>query len=125
METEEEQVEKLKAWLKENGLSIVFGVVIGVGGIGVVVSVGVGGIGVCVTVDVAVGGSGVGVFVGVGGIGVGVGVSGVGVFVGSGVLVGVGVGVELLLDFLIVNESSTSPLTVMNFALALFGSPSI
>ena len=34
METEEEQVEKLKAWLKENGLSIVFGVVIGVGGIG-------------------------------------------------------------------------------------------
>ncbi len=34
METEEEQVEKLKAWLKENGLSIVFGIVIGVGGIG-------------------------------------------------------------------------------------------
>ncbi len=34
MDTEEEQVEKLKAWLKENGLSIVFGVVIGVGGIG-------------------------------------------------------------------------------------------
>jgi predicted negative regulator of RcsB-dependent stress response len=34
METEEEQVERLKAWLKENGLSIVFGVVIGVGGIG-------------------------------------------------------------------------------------------
>ncbi len=33
METEEEQVEKLKAWLKENGLSIVFGIVIGVGGI--------------------------------------------------------------------------------------------
>ena len=34
METEEEQVEKLKAWLKENGLSIVFGIIIGVGGIG-------------------------------------------------------------------------------------------
>jgi predicted negative regulator of RcsB-dependent stress response len=34
METEEEQVEKLKAWLKENGMSIVFGIVIGVGGIG-------------------------------------------------------------------------------------------
>jgi predicted negative regulator of RcsB-dependent stress response len=34
METEEEQVEKLKAWLKENGLSIVLGIVIGVGGIG-------------------------------------------------------------------------------------------
>jgi predicted negative regulator of RcsB-dependent stress response len=34
METEEEQVEKLKAWLKENGLSIVLGLVIGVGGIG-------------------------------------------------------------------------------------------
>ena len=34
METEEEQVERLKAWLKENGLSIVFGIVIGVGGIG-------------------------------------------------------------------------------------------
>jgi predicted negative regulator of RcsB-dependent stress response len=34
METEEEQVEKIKAWLKENGLSIVFGIVIGVGGIG-------------------------------------------------------------------------------------------
>jgi len=33
MDTEEEQVEKLKAWLKENGLSIVFGIVIGVGGI--------------------------------------------------------------------------------------------
>ena len=33
METEEEQVEQLKAWLKENGLSIVFGIVIGVGGI--------------------------------------------------------------------------------------------
>ena len=33
METEEEQVEKLKNWLKENGLSIVFGIVIGVGGI--------------------------------------------------------------------------------------------
>ena len=33
METEEEQVEKLKGWLKENGLSIVFGIVIGVGGI--------------------------------------------------------------------------------------------
>jgi len=33
METEEEQVEKLKAWLKENGMSIVFGIVIGVGGI--------------------------------------------------------------------------------------------
>ena len=34
METEEEQVEKLKAWLKENGLSIVLGLIIGVGGIG-------------------------------------------------------------------------------------------
>ena len=34
METEEEQVEKLKAWFKENGLSIVLGIVIGVGGIG-------------------------------------------------------------------------------------------
>lgn len=34
METEEEQVEKLKAWLKENGASIVLGIVIGVGGIG-------------------------------------------------------------------------------------------
>lgn len=34
METEEEQVEKLKSWLKENGLSIVFGIIIGVGGIG-------------------------------------------------------------------------------------------
>ena len=33
METDDEQVEKLKAWLKENGLSIVLGVVIGVGGI--------------------------------------------------------------------------------------------
>jgi predicted negative regulator of RcsB-dependent stress response len=34
METEEEQVEKLKTWLKENGLAIVMGIVIGVGGIG-------------------------------------------------------------------------------------------
>jgi len=34
METEEEQVERLKAWLKENGLSIVLGIVIGIGGIG-------------------------------------------------------------------------------------------
>lgn len=33
MDTDEEQVEKLKAWLKENGLSIVLGVIIGVGGI--------------------------------------------------------------------------------------------
>ena len=33
MDTDEEQVEKLKAWLKENGMSIVFGVVIGVGGL--------------------------------------------------------------------------------------------
>lgn len=33
METEEEQVEQLKAWLKANGLSIVMGIVIGVGGI--------------------------------------------------------------------------------------------
>lgn len=33
METEEEQVEKLKKWLKENGLSIVAGIVIGVGGL--------------------------------------------------------------------------------------------
>jgi len=34
METEDEQVEKLKSWLKENGLSIVLGIVLGVGGIG-------------------------------------------------------------------------------------------
>jgi predicted negative regulator of RcsB-dependent stress response len=34
METEEEQVEQLKAWLKENGLSIALGIIIGVGGIG-------------------------------------------------------------------------------------------
>ncbi len=34
METDEEQVENLKAWFKENGFSIVFGIVIGVGGIG-------------------------------------------------------------------------------------------
>ncbi len=34
METEDEQVEQIKAWLKQNGLSIVLGVVIGVGGIG-------------------------------------------------------------------------------------------
>ena len=34
MNTDEEQVEKLKTWLKENGLSIVFGIIIGVGGIG-------------------------------------------------------------------------------------------
>ena len=34
METEDEQVEKLKTWLKENGLSIFFGIIIGVGGIG-------------------------------------------------------------------------------------------
>lgn len=34
METEDEQVERLKAWLKENGLSIVMGIIIGVGGIG-------------------------------------------------------------------------------------------
>ncbi|MCG6888112.1 MAG: tetratricopeptide repeat protein [Gammaproteobacteria bacterium] len=33
METEEEQVEKLKTWLKENGISIILGIVIGVGGI--------------------------------------------------------------------------------------------
>lgn len=33
METEEEQVEKLKSWLKENGLSIALGIVVGVGGI--------------------------------------------------------------------------------------------
>lgn len=33
MDTEEEQVEKLKAWLKENGMSIVLGIVIGVGGL--------------------------------------------------------------------------------------------
>ena len=33
METEEEQIEKLKAWLKENGMSIVLGVVIGLGGL--------------------------------------------------------------------------------------------
>ncbi len=34
METDDEQVEKLKAWLKENGLSIILGIVLGVGGIG-------------------------------------------------------------------------------------------
>lgn len=34
METDEEQVEKVKSWLKENGMSIVFGIIIGVGGIG-------------------------------------------------------------------------------------------
>ena len=33
MDTDDEQVEKLKAWLKENGLSIVLGIIIGVGGI--------------------------------------------------------------------------------------------
>jgi predicted negative regulator of RcsB-dependent stress response len=33
MNTDEEQVEKLKAWLKENGLSIVLGIVVGVGGL--------------------------------------------------------------------------------------------
>ncbi len=33
MHTEEEQVEKLKSWLKENGMSIVLGIVIGVGGL--------------------------------------------------------------------------------------------
>ena len=33
METDEEQVEKVKAWLKENGMSIVLGIVIGVGGL--------------------------------------------------------------------------------------------
>mgnify|MGYP000314297604 FL=1 len=31
--TDEEQVEKVKAWLKENGMSIVAGVVIALGGI--------------------------------------------------------------------------------------------
>lgn len=34
METDEEQVEKVKAWLRENGFSIVLGIVLGVGGIG-------------------------------------------------------------------------------------------
>ena len=34
MQTEEEQVEKLKSWLRENGMAIVFGVVIGIGGLG-------------------------------------------------------------------------------------------
>lgn len=34
METEEEQVEKLKRWLKDNGISIVAGIVIGIGGLG-------------------------------------------------------------------------------------------
>ncbi len=34
MQTEEEQVEKLKTWLRENGMSIVLGIVIGVGGLG-------------------------------------------------------------------------------------------
>ncbi len=33
METEDEQVEKLKAWLKQNSLSILLGIVIGVGGL--------------------------------------------------------------------------------------------
>ena len=33
METDEEQVEKLKAWWKENGRSVIAGVVIGVGGL--------------------------------------------------------------------------------------------
>ena len=33
MNSDEEQVEKLKAWLKENGMSIVFGVIVGVGGL--------------------------------------------------------------------------------------------
>lgn len=34
METEEEQVEKVKQWLKDNGMSIVAGIVIGIGGLG-------------------------------------------------------------------------------------------
>ncbi|MEM7562376.1 MAG: tetratricopeptide repeat protein [Pseudomonadota bacterium] len=34
MDTEEEQVEQIKAWFKQNGMSIVLGIVIGVGGIG-------------------------------------------------------------------------------------------
>lgn len=34
MDTEEEQVERIKAWFKQNGMSIVLGVVIGVGSIG-------------------------------------------------------------------------------------------
>lgn len=33
MNTDEEQVEQLKTWLKQNGLSIVLGIVIGVGGL--------------------------------------------------------------------------------------------
>ena len=33
MHSDEEQVEKLKSWLKENGMSIVLGIVIGVGGL--------------------------------------------------------------------------------------------
>ena len=33
MNTDEEQVEKLKAWLKENGPSIIVGIVLGVGGL--------------------------------------------------------------------------------------------
>ncbi len=33
MDTEEEQVEKLKSWVKENGMSVIFGIVIGIGGI--------------------------------------------------------------------------------------------
>ena len=62
-------------------------------GVGDGVLVGVGGIGVLVTVLVGVGGIGVGVSVGVGGIGVGVDVSvGVGgIGVGVAVLVGVGI----------------------------------
>ena len=33
MDTEDEQVEKLKTWLRENGMAIVLGIVIGVGGL--------------------------------------------------------------------------------------------
>ncbi len=33
MHSDEEQVEKLKSWLKENGMAIVLGIVIGVGGL--------------------------------------------------------------------------------------------
>lgn len=33
MDTEDEQVEKLKVWLRENGMAIVLGIVIGVGGL--------------------------------------------------------------------------------------------
>ncbi|MDH5355953.1 MAG: tetratricopeptide repeat protein, partial [Gammaproteobacteria bacterium] len=33
METDEEQVEKLKKWWQENGRSVIAGIIIGVGGL--------------------------------------------------------------------------------------------